>query len=69
MLCVCVDLPVMCSDLNLRYYSASLCRRAGIRFVEFQVASPAAKQGSNLDSAPVGIWLRCRHYSQCAKFG
>ena len=31
-------------DLNLRYYSASLCRRAGISFVEFQAASPTAKQ-------------------------
>ena len=31
-------------SLNERYYSASLCRQAGVSFVEFQAASPAAKQ-------------------------
>ena len=32
------------ASLNERYYSASLCRCARVSFVEFQAASPTAKQ-------------------------
>ena len=32
------------TSLNLGFYSASLCRCARVSFVEFQAASPTAKQ-------------------------
>ena len=40
----CARMHYMYSSLNQRYYSAYLCRQAGVSFVEFQETSPAAKQ-------------------------
>ena len=44
------------TSLNEHYYFTSLCRHARVSFVEFQAASPAAKQDPHFSAGFVSQW-------------